>query len=185
MFAFGATQLSDRRLLGAIGKIAGLLGILCALAGCAGYQLGPTNGVVAGSKSVQINIFKNELLEPRLSESVATALRRFVQQDGTYLLDTHQDGDLIVNGSMTKLDRSALSYQPGDVLTPRDYNLTLIAKVVITEARSDKVIFDGTVNGRTTIRAGSDLVAAERQAIPLLAEDLARNITSKLVDGTW
>ncbi len=158
MCASGAIQLSLRHSVGAIAKIAGLLGLICIAAGCAGYQLGPTNGVVAGSKSVQINLFKNELLEPRLSEAVATALRRSVQQDGTYLLDTHQEGDLIVNGSMIKLDRSALSFQAADVLTPRDYNLTLITKVTITEARSDKVIFDGTINGRTTIRAGNEVL---------------------------
>jgi len=162
-----------------------MIGVAWLLSGCAGYTLGPTNGVPAGSKSVQINLFKNDLLEPRLSEAVATALRRTVQQDGTYQLETHNDGDLIVTGSMTRLDRSALSFQASDILTPRDYSLTLSARVVMTEARSGKVIFDGTVNGHTTVRAAGDLVAAERQALPLLAEDLARNITSKLVDGTW
>ncbi|MDB6039813.1 MAG: hypothetical protein JWM99_3654 [Verrucomicrobiales bacterium] len=155
------------------------------LIGCAGYQLGPTNGVPAGSKSIQINLFKNDLLEPRLSEAVATSLRRTVQQDGTYQLDTHGDADIIVTGVMTRLDRSALSFQASDILTPRDYGLTVTARIDATEARSGKTIFSGTVNGHTTVRAAGDLVAAERQALPLLAEDLARNITSKLVDGTW
>jgi hypothetical protein len=37
----------------------------------------------------------------------------------------------------------------------------------------------------TLIRVGSDLTSAERQALPLLAADLARNITALLADGTW
>lgn len=155
------------------------------LIGCAGYQLGPTNGVPAGSKSIQINLFKNDLLEPRLSEAVATSLRRTVQQDGTYQLNTHGDADIVVTGVMTRLDRSALSFQASDILTPRDYGLTVTAKVDAIETRSGKTIYSGTINGHTTVRAAGDLVAAERQALPLLAEDLARNITSKLVDGTW
>ena len=37
----------------------------------------------------------------------------------------------------------------------------------------------------TLVRVGSDLSSAERQAIPLLADDLAKNVTELLVDGTW
>jgi hypothetical protein len=41
------------------------------------------------------------------------------------------------------------------------------------------------VSGRTTLRAGPDLTSSERQAIPLAAADLARHVTSLLVDGEW
>jgi hypothetical protein len=53
------------------------------------------------------------------------------------------------------------------------------------ERRSGRVLVDREVGGRTTIRIGPDLASAERQAVPNLAEDLARNVTSVLVDGTW
>src|SRR6266704_2790712 len=36
-------------------------------AGCAGYHLGSTNGVRAGERSVQVNPFVNQTIEPRLS----------------------------------------------------------------------------------------------------------------------
>ena len=39
---------------------------LILLAGCAGYQLGPTNGLTAGSRSIQVNPFVNQTPEPRL-----------------------------------------------------------------------------------------------------------------------
>ena len=42
-----------------------------------------------------------------------------------------------------------------------------------------------TIGAHTLVRVGSDLTSAERQALPVLAEDLARNITSILVDGSW
>jgi hypothetical protein len=41
------------------------------------------------------------------------------------------------------------------------------------------------VQGRTYIRAGNDLASTEREAIPNLADDLARNAVSLLVDGAW
>ena len=98
---------------------AGLLLLL--LTGCAGYQLGPTNGVNAGEKSVRINPFSNQTLEPRLGDAVTTALRRNVQNDGTYHLSTHGDADIVVTGVLTRFTRHELSFVPKDVLTVKDY----------------------------------------------------------------
>lgn len=153
--------------------------------GCAGYQLGPTNGMEAGSRAVQVNLFVNDTFEPRLSEAVGTSLRRWIQRDGTFRLATQNDADVLVEGILIDYDRSSLTYQPADVLTVRDYEINLAAKVKATEISTGRVLLDEKVNGRTIIRAGRDLSSAERQAVPLLAEDLARNITTRLVDGTW
>lgn len=155
------------------------------LAGCAGYQLGPTNGLPAGSRSIQVNIFQNGTLEPRLSEPVATALRRELQRDATFRLATRGRGDIVVNGVITEFRRSGVSFEPGDIITVRDYELMLIARIRAVEPITGRVLLDQDVHGRTVIRTGPDLSAAERQAIPLLAQDLARNATSLLVDGTW
>jgi hypothetical protein len=56
---------------------------------------------------------------------------------------------------------------------------------VARERVSGKVLFEREVHGATLMRVGSDLASAERQALPLLATDLARHITSLLVDGGW
>jgi hypothetical protein len=163
-----------------------LLSIVALLwAGCAGYRVGPTNGEVAGAKSVRLDLFRNETFEPRLSEAFGTALRRKVQQDGTYRLSTQGEADIVVSGVITKYRRSGISYDPLDVITPRDFQVTIVAKVTATERSTGRVIIDKEVGGRTTIQIGPDLASAEREAVPLLAEDLARNVTSLLVDGTW
>ena len=46
-------------------------------------------------------------------------------------------------------------------------------------------MFDREVTGRTTVRVGPDLASADRQALPLLADDFARKATALLVEGTW
>src|SRR5712671_5762251 len=104
--------------------------VLAGMTGCAGYKLGPTNGVVAGEKSIQISPFQSKTVEPRLSEAVTSALRKRIQQDGTYRLDTHGEADIVVHGVITKFDRGELSFQPRDVLTPRDYTLAITAQIV-------------------------------------------------------
>ncbi|MBI3850827.1 MAG: LptE family protein [Verrucomicrobia bacterium] len=155
------------------------------LTGCAGYKLGPSNGLAPGAKSVQINPFANQTLEPRLSEAVTYAMRKNLQQDGTFRLDTHGDGDIIVTGVITHYARSPLSFQPTDIVTVRDYRLHMTVQISARERSSGKVILDRAVSGFTTLRVGNDLTSEERQAIPLLADNLAKNATSLLADGSW
>lgn len=164
-----------------------LLASLAALAltGCAGYRLGPSNGLTAGTKSIQVSPFANATLEPRLGEAVTTAVRKGLQRDGTYRLATQRDADIVVTGEITRYNRLELSYQPHDILTVRDIKLTLTAHVTARECSTGNVILDCTVTGETPIRAGPDLTNAERQALPLLAEDLSKKVASLLVDGRW
>jgi len=153
--------------------------------GCAGYKLGPTNGVVAREKSVQFNPFADQTLQPRVSDAVNQQLRKELQRDGTYSLATHNDGDIIVSGSLVRFQRYEVSFASNDILTVRDFRLLLTAQVTARERATGKVIFDQAVTGSTIIRVSADLTSSERQAMPLLAADLARNVTALLVDGTW
>jgi Lipopolysaccharide-assembly len=156
-----------------------------ALCGCAGYHLGPSNGLAAGEKSVQVNPFANQTMEPRLGDAVTTELRRSLQHDGTYRLATHGGADIVVSGTITLYNRHELSLVPKDVLTVSDYRVTVTAQVTARDVGTGKVIFEKPVTGYTLIQVGSDLTSSERQAIPLLAEALAKNVTALLVDGSW
>lgn len=157
---------------------------LVELGGCA-YRLGPSNGENAGTRSIQVNPFQNKTPEPRLIEAVSFALRRQFQQDGTYTLDTHNEGDIVLSGTIVSYERRSLSFQSRDVLTPRDYRLTITAHVTARDRISGKLLLDREITGHSDIRIGADLASAERQALPIVAADLARNATALLVDGTW
>ena len=163
---------------------------LCALglmlaAGCAGYHLGPTNGQAAGARSIQFSPLINRTLEPRLSEYAMISLRKNFMQDGTYRVDTQDSGDIIVTGEIKRYQRIGLSYQPTDVLTALDYEINMTVEIVAKERSTGKIILDKTVTGATSLRAGSDLPSAERQAIPLLTDDFAKKTLALLVDGSW
>ena len=152
--------------------------------GCA-YRLGPSNGESAGTRSVQVNPFQNKTVEPRLIEAVSFALRRQLQQDGTYKLDTQNEGDIVLSGTIVSYERHSLSFQSRDALTPRDYRLTITAQVTARDRVSGRLLLDKRLSGHSDIRIGADLASSERQALPLIATDLARNVTALLVDGTW
>jgi hypothetical protein len=162
-----------------------LLFLAAFVAGCAGFKLGPTNGLPAGSRSVEVRSFVNKTREPRITEYLAASLRKQLQQDGSLRLETSGRGDILVTGEIVRFNRTGLSYQNSDVLTPQEYTLTLVAHVMAVNVNTGKTYVDKAVFGRTYIRIGNDQSSAERQAIPLLADDLARNAVSLLVDGDW
>jgi hypothetical protein len=166
------------------GTVALGLALLLASSGCA-YRLGPSSGVEPGSRSIAIQPFENNTLEPRVTESIATALRAQIQQEGTFLLATQGDGDVVVSGVVQNLTRDERSFQSRDTRTLRDYLFEMTAHVTAIERRSGRKILDREVRGHTMLRVVNDLPSAERQAMPLVAANLARNITSLLVDGDW
>jgi len=152
--------------------------------GCAGYRVGPVNGMAAGSRSVQVNPFTNKTLEPRLTDAVTQQLRKQLQLDGTYRLASHNDGDIIVSGSIVNYTRTVVSYSSSDVLTVQDYELEITAQVSARD-RSGRTILEQPVKGTTLIRVQNDLTSSERQGLPLLATSLAKNVTALLSEGGW
>jgi hypothetical protein len=167
--------------------VSGILGVVLVflLGGCAGYRLGPTADQVAGARSVQIQPFFNKTLEPRLSDAITSALRKEIQHDGTFTLASQNDGDIIVSGDITSYQRTQISFLPTDITTAQDYKLNFTAHVIARERITGRVVMDQTLTGTTLIRVGSDLPSAERQSLPLLAADLARQIAATLADGKW
>ncbi len=161
---------------------------ICAAAvlsvGCAGYHLGPVNGAVAGDKSIEIVPFNNQTLQPRLGDAVTQALRERLQTDGTYRLATAGNADVVVTGVIRSYDREGVSFLQSDVATPVSYRIKITAYV--TARANGKLLLDNKpVNGYTLVQSGTDLADAERQSLPLLAEDLARNIAELLTEGAW
>ena len=155
------------------------------LTGCVGYVTGPTNGLRAGAQSVRVEFFKNETLEPRLVVAVNRALKRNLQQDGTYVLETQGNADLVVTGELTQFLRSGVSYTPGDSLSVKDYSMSLTAHIKVTRPSTGEVVYEGEITGNSTVRVGNDLTAGQRQAVPIIADHLARQATSLIVDGKW
>jgi hypothetical protein len=156
------------------------------LVGCAGYRLGPLNGAVAGAKSIEVQPFNNQTLEPRLGDSITQSLRERLQTDATYRLVTRPGaGDVVVSGVIRHYSRQGLGYLNTDVTTPENFRVDLVVHVIARDRLSGKTLLDKEVKGHTFVHIGNDLASAEREALPLLAEDLAQNISELLTGETW
>jgi len=154
------------------------------LAGCAGYHLGSVNPET-GDRSIEVLPFNNQTLQPRLGDAVTLALRERLQADGTYQLATRGGGDIVVTGVITGYNREGLSFLNNDVATVENYRVGVTARIVARQRRTGKLLLDKDVRGYTLIHVGADLASAERQSLPLLAEDLARNAAELLTEGEW
>jgi hypothetical protein len=155
------------------------------LTGCAGYHLGPVNGAVAGEKSIEVVPFNNQTLQPRLGDAVTQALRERLQTEGTYRLATRGPGDVVVTGVITRYNREGVSFLSSDVVTPQDYRVNITAHITACERDTGKVLLNKDVNGSALVHVGGDLADTERQSLPVLAEDLARNVAELLTEGAW
>jgi hypothetical protein len=155
------------------------------LTGCAGYHLGPVNGAVAGEKSIEVVPFNNKTLQPRLGDAVTQALRERLQTEGTYRLTTRDPGDVVVTGVIMSYNREGVSFLSSDVVTPQDYRVNIIAHITACERDTGKVLLNKDVKGFALVHVGGDLADTERQSLPVLAEDLARNIAELLTEGAW
>jgi len=155
------------------------------LAGCASYHLGSVNGTPAGEKSVQVLPFNNQTLQPRLGDALTQSLRERLQVDATYRLATSGSGDIIVTGVIRQYQREGLGFLNTDVATPQNFRVDIVAHVTARERATGRLLFERDVRGHTLVHIGSDLASAERQAMPLLADDLAQNIISLLAEGVW
>ena len=155
------------------------------LAGCAGYQLGPVNGASAGAKSVEVQPFNNQTLQPRLGDALTESLRERLQSDATYHLATREPGDVVLTGVIRQYTRQGLGFLSSDVATPENYRIDMLVHVTARERLTGKIVLDKDVKGHTFVHIGNDLASAEMESLPLLAEDVAQNITEMLTEGAW
>jgi hypothetical protein len=129
--------------------------------------------------------FENRTFEPRVTADLANALRAQLQQEGTYRLSRSDEADVVLTGEVLSIERDEESFSVRDTRILRDYRLEATAHARAVERGTGRVLLDRQVRGHTMLRIQEDVASAERQAMPLLMGNLARNITSLLVDGDW
>jgi hypothetical protein len=158
-----------------------LLGFL--FSGCAGYHLGSVKpAYLREVHSIAVPTFKNATLTPRLEALVAGTVVKQFQQDGTYRITTEEKADAVLQGEIISVNRTPARSVRGNVLSTTEFNLGLRVSYSLT-ARDGKVIGGGQASGGTSFFVSTDVSTDERQALPLAAEELARQLVSQLSEG--
>jgi hypothetical protein len=128
-------------------------------------------------------MFQNQTLQPQIETRITNAILKRLQADGAARVAWEADADIVVRGVITKYERKVLRGQKDDSVVPREYRLRVEARVEARDRLTGNVVVPVTVlTGQADSFIGSDLQSAEQQALPLLAEDLARQVVSLLVE---
>ena len=157
---------------------------------CAGYHVGPIKPTrMAKVTTIAVPSFKNDTLLPRVEVLLANAVIKQLQQDGTYRIVRENEADAIFQGHLEQVVRRPARSVRGNVLLTREYLLTLRCTYEVTDRVTGAILDRRAALGQTTFFvSGTDAIAAdltqdERQAIPIAAENLAKDIVSHLSEG--
>lgn len=157
--------------------------LLCALLlpGCAGYKLGPVTKL--DYQSIAVPMFKNRTYQPQLEAQITNALIKRLQTDGSLAIRSTDDADTVLTCEIISYRRMMLRGRRIDTTVPAEFRLTIEARVEAHDRITGKVILPPTVvSGQAETLVGSDQQSAERQALPLIAEDMARRTASLLLE---
>jgi hypothetical protein len=162
-------------------RFAVALALAVSLTGCAGYRVGSTLG--ANYRSVAVLMFRNKTYQPQIERQITSAIIRGFQADGTLRVEPAANADLVLTGEITEYRRHELRSQPGDSNAPREYEISIDARIEAHDRVTGKIVLGPkVVNGKAATFIGNDLQAAEEQALPLVAQNLAQHVVTLLAE---
>lgn len=151
------------------------------LAGCAGYRLGPVQKTVY--RSVAVPMFQNRTLTPQLEAQVTNAIIKRLHKDGALAVRFTDDADVILRGEIIGYERETVRGERLDTTVPRELRLTIQVRVEAYHRITGATIVPATVvSGKADTFIGTDQQSSERQALPLIADDLAQKVVSLLTE---
>ena len=170
-------------------RIASAALALCAAAlvlnGCAGYHVGPIPPkFMDGVHTVAVPTFHNQTLLPRVEVLAADSVIKELQRDGTFKVTSADTADVIIQGTITNLDRHQARALRSDVSGSREFTLTVSVDYTITKRDTQEELDSGSVRGSTSFFvSGNDVNQDERQAIPLAMENAAVHLVTQVTEG--
>lgn len=160
------------------------LALSLTLTSCAGYQLGgqkPSH--LQGITRLAVPTFENLTLEPRLSSVVTNSLIKQIQTDGSYQVASKDDAEAVLEGTITRVDRSQFRSLRQNVLRTAQLQMRLTVNYVIKDSASGRPIHRGTTSANTYVILDSNLQNSEAQALDDAAQRLATNLANEISEG--
>jgi hypothetical protein len=152
------------------------------LSGC--YTLGPiTPTYMKGVHSLSVPIFDNKSFEPQVQAVVTDTFIKELQTDGTYPITGEDQADAIVHGAIIDVIRTQTKSVIGDVLASAEFQITLKIHILVLRGDTGQTLVNKDFEGQSYFFVGSDLPTQERQAIPVAAQDCAKQVTAFLTEG--
>lgn len=163
----------------------GLLLLALATAGCSHYRLG--TGAPLAFETLYLAPVINQADIPQSVAPLSTELRESFLRDGRVrLVNTPDEADAILTLTLVNYQRGLLTSDPTDTARARKMGITLNALATLTLTDRPTPLFENRplLAERQLFTDAGRQLQAEYQLIPLLAETLAAQARSAVLD-TW
>ncbi|HVU32104.1 MAG TPA: LPS assembly lipoprotein LptE [Opitutaceae bacterium] len=151
------------------------------LSGCSHYQLG--TGAAPAFHSIYVEPVANRTTLPQAREIVTTQIRETFARDGRVsLVNSPESADATLTVVLVDYHRDVAAVREGDTGLARKFNLVLGVDCTLRQ-RDGTVLFQNRrITARREAFTDSGQLQAEYDTVPLLAEDLARQIAHAALD---
>jgi len=154
------------------------------LSNCAGYHLGGQKPKhLAGITKLAVPTFDNQTLEPRLSSFVTNSLIKQIQLDGSYQIVSKDDAEAVLEGAITRVNRSQFRSVRRNVLRTSQLQIGLSVTYTIRDAASGQSIHAGSASGLSYVILDNNVQNSEAQALDDAAQRLANNLANEISEG--
>ena len=159
------------------------LAVLC-LTGCANYRLG--SGSTLKFSTLYVAPVTSEALLPQTRVLVTTQIREALLRDGRVtLVDSANEAEAVLTVSLHSYNRTVAVSLMSDTGRARRFDVTLEARATLTDNRTKQAYFtQRPLQATRGVFTDSGLVPSEYEALPLLAESLAKETVHAVLD-TW
>lgn len=159
-----------------------LLAAVALLTGCQSYQLG--TGEAPPFDSVHVAPVERRALVPQAVPELTDALRS--QLAGRIRLASREHADTVLAVTLVAYRRNRVASDPEDTRRAIAYELVLEGEASLVDTRDGRVYFVARefVAQEIVYAFDGELIQAERQALPVLVENLARDLRDAIL-GVW
>ncbi len=152
------------------------------LSNCTGYHLGGQKPKhLASITKLAVPTFDNQT--PRLSSVVTNSLIKQIQLDGSYQIVSKDDAEAVLEGTITRVNRSQFRSVRRNVLRTSQLQIGLSVTYTIRDAASGQSIHAGSAAGISYVILDNNVQNSEAQALDDAAQRLANNLANEISEG--
>ncbi len=161
-----------------------LFSVLCFTAGCAHYRLG--TGATLKFSTLYVAPVSSDALIPQARVLVTTQVREALLRDGRVtLVDSPDQADATLTIVLHSYGRTVAVSRTDDTGLARRFDVKLEARATLVDNRTKQPYFaQRPLEATRGVFTDSGLVPSEYEALPLLAEQLAKETVHAVLD-TW
>ena len=145
------------------------------MCGCANYRW--TSSVPQEIRTVAVPEFQNQSRLAELGPVTTQYTLREFQREGTFSIRRSGDSSIEVQGVIKKVEFKPVAYARGYGMRAGEYRCFATLEASLIDKDKGKVLLNNrSYTAETTISVQNDLLTAQRNAVPRLAAEFARQI---------